>query len=379
MRASKLLIVALSLLLVAGFAFGEGQGETGASGPIKIGVAGAHSGDLASYGIPTVHAAELVAGEINAGGGINGRMIELVVEDDQCRPEIATNTASLLVGEQVVAVIGHICSGATRSALGVYTSEMIPTISPSATNPGLTQSGEFPVFFRTIAPDDAQGQLQAQFVAEELGLTSVAVLHDGGDYGRGLADFAREALETSYPDVEIALYEGITPGAVDYSAIINRVADSGAEAVIYGGYHPEASRLVGQMRTQGLDTLFVSGDGVNDETFINVAGEDAEGVYASGPQDTSSNPLFAEAADAHRAEYGEDPGPFFMNAYAAALAITHAIEVAESTEAEAIMDALRDTSVATPLGEISFDERGDAEGVGFAMYQVQDGTFVQVD
>lgn len=376
MRASKTLIVAVVLLISASFAFAGGQGESGA---IQIGVAGAHSGDLASYGIPTVHAAELVVEEINANGGINGQMVELVVEDDQCKPEVATNTAAKLVGEGVVAVIGHICSGATRSALGIYTSENIVTISPSATNPGLTQSGDFPVFFRTIAPDDAQGQLQAQFAAEELGLGSVAILHDGGDYGKGLADFAREALENSYPDVEIALYEGVTPGAVDYSAIINRVAQSGAEGVLFGGYHPEASKLVGQMRTQGMDTVFISGDGVKDETFINVAGADAEGVYASGPTDTSSNPLFQEAADAHREKYGEDPGPFFMNAYAAALAITHAIEVAESVEAEAIMDALRDTSVRTPLGEISFDDRGDAEGVGFAMYQVQDGVYVQVD
>lgn len=376
MRASRIVIVVVVLLISASFVFASGQGESGA---IKIGVAGAHSGDLASYGIPTVHAAELVAEDINANGGINGQMIELVVEDDQCKPEVATNTAAKLVGEGVVAVIGHICSGATRSALGIYTSEDIVTISPSATNPGLTQSGEFPVFFRTIAPDDAQGQLQAQFAVEELGLQSVAILHDGGDYGKGLADFAREALEENYPDVEIALYEGVTPGAVDYSAIINRVAQSGAEGVLFGGYHPEASKLVGQMRTQGLDTVFISGDGVKDETFINVAGEDAEGVYASGPTDTSSNPLFQEAADAHREKYGEDPGPFFMNAYAAALAITHAIEVAESTEAEAIMDALRDTSVRTPLGEISFDSRGDAEGVGFAMYQVQDGVYVQVD
>jgi branched-chain amino acid transport system substrate-binding protein len=376
MRTSKLLIVAVALLISTGLVFAGGQGESGA---IKIGVAGAHSGDLASYGIPTVHAAELVVEDINANGGINGRMVELVVEDDQCKPEVATNTAAKLVGEGVVAVIGHICSGATRSALGIYTSENIVTISPSATSPPLTQSGEFPVFFRTIAPDDAQGQLQAQFAAEELGLESVAILHDGGDYGQGLADFARIALEENYSDVEIVLYEGVTPGAVDYSAIINRVAQSGAEGVIFGGYHPEASKLVGQMRTQGMDTVFISGDGVKDETFINVAGADAEGVYASGPTDTSSNPLYQEAADAHREKYGEDPGPFYPNAYAAALAITHAIEVAESTEAEAIMNALRDTSVRTPLGEISFDEKGDAEGVGFAMYQVQDGVYVQVD
>ncbi|MFP4330760.1 MAG: branched-chain amino acid ABC transporter substrate-binding protein [Alkalispirochaetaceae bacterium] len=375
MRTSRLLVVTVVLLLSAAVAFGGGQGE---AETIKIGVAGAHSGDLASYGIPTIHAAELVVEEINANGGINGQLIELVVEDDQCRPEVATNTAALLAGEEVVAVIGHICSGATRAALGTYTSENIVTISPSSTNPGLTQDGEFPVFFRTIAPDDAQGQLQAEFVADELGLESVAILHDGGDYGQGLADFARTALEENYPDVEIALYEGVTPGAVDYSAIINRVAQSGAEAVIFGGYHPEASKLVGQMRTQGLDTVFVSGDGVNDETFINVAGSDAEGVYASGPTDTSSNEMFQMAAEAHREEYGEDPGPFFMNAYAAAIAITNAIEEAGSTDPEAIMEALRGNPVATPLGEISFNDQGDAEGVGFAMYQVQDGEFTQV-
>ena len=372
----RMILVGLLVLLSAGLVFATGATEEGGAEPIKFGGVwplGDITGDHGSK------AAQVAIDEINANGGIDGRMVELVVEDDQCKPEVATNTAAKLVGEGVVAVIGHICSGATRSALGIYTSEEIVTISPSATNPGLTKSGEFPVFFRTIAPDDAQGQIQAQFAAEELGLTKVAVLHDGGDYGKGLADFAREALENNYSDVEIVLYEGVTPGAVDYSAIINRVAQSEAEGVLFGGYHPEASKLVGQMRTQGMDTVFISGDGVKDETFINVAGDDAEGVYASGPRDTSSNPLYQEAADAHREKYGEDPGPFFMNAYAAALAITHAIEEAGSVEADAIMDALRNTSVKTPLGEISFDDMGDAEGVGFAMYQVQDGVYVQVD
>ncbi len=348
------------------------------AGPIKIGVAGAHSGDLASYGLPTVNAAELVAEAWNAEGGVLGRQIELVVEDDQCAPEVATNTAAKLVGDEVVAVIGHICSGATRSALGVYTSENIVTISPSATNPELTKSGEFPVFFRTIAPDDAQGQLQAQFAAEELGVTSVAILHDGGDYGKGLADFAQAALEANYPDVEIVLYEGVTVGAVDYSAIVNRVGSSGAEAVIFGGYHPEASKLVGQMRTQGIDTPFISGDGVKDESFIDVAGEAAEGVYATGPQDTAGNPIAEAAREAHVEKYGEEPGPFFMNAYAAAQAIVNAIEAAGSTEGDAIMEALRSEYVDTPVGSISFDDAGDAIGVGFAVYQVQDGVYVEL-
>ena len=372
---NKLVTVFVVLALVASVVTAGGQGEDEA---IRIGVAGAHSGDLASFGLPTVNAAEIIVERINAEGGLLGRQIELIVEDDQCQADIATNTAAKLVGDGVAAVLGHICSGATRSALGIYTGENLIAVSPSATSPTLTQSGEFPTFFRTIAPDDAQGELQAQFAAEELGVASVAILHDGGDYGRGLADFARASLEANYPGVEVLLYEGVTVNAVDYSAIINRVAASGAEAVIFGGYHPEASRLVSQMRTQGIDLPFLSGDGVKDDAFIAVAGSDAEGVYATGPMDTAGNPIADAARQAHIDAYGEEPGPFFMNAYAAMLAIVNAIEAAGSTDPDAIMNALRSESVDTPLGSISFDGRGDAEGVGFAVFQVQSGVYVEL-
>ncbi|SIQ58414.1 branched-chain amino acid transport system substrate-binding protein [Alkalispirochaeta americana] len=352
-------------------------GQKGAD-EIRIGVPGAHSGDLASYGLPTVNAAELVAEQVNQAGGLLGKQIRLFVEDDQCQPEVATNIAAKLVGDGVVGVLGHICSGATRTALGIYTGEGIVVVSPSATSPPLTQSGEFPTFFRTIAPDDAQGALQAEFVAEKLGARSVAILHDGGDYGRGLADFARESLTENYPDVKIALYEGITVGAVDYSAIINRVGASNVDVLIYGGYHPEASRLVSQMRSQGMDLPFISGDGIQDETFIDVAGANAEGVYATGPRDTSGNPVAQAARRAHQEKYGEEPGPFFMNAYSGMLALVNAIEVAGSTDSAAIQEALRTSPVQTPVGEITFDERGDAIGIGFAIYQVQNGVYVEL-
>ena len=368
-------IVALVLLAVTGMVFAGGQRD---AGEIRIGVVGPHSGDLASFGLPTVNAAQLVVDQANADGGVLGRQIRLVIEDDQCAPDVAANTAARMVGEQVVAVIGHICSGAANAAMEIYTGENIVSVSPSATSPALTQSGNFPTFFRTIAPDDAQGQLQAQFVAEQLGLTSVAILHDGGDYGRGLAEFARGSLQADYPGVNVALFEGITVGAVDYSAIINRIGASGVEGVIYGGYHPEASRLVTQMRAQGLDVAFISGDGVQDDTFIDVAAAAAEGVYATGPMDTSANPIAQAARQAHQARFGEDPGPFFMNGYAAALAVVNAIESAGSTDPAAIMNALRTAPVNTPVGNITFDERGDATGVGFAVYQVQNGVYVEL-
>lgn len=370
-KKSMLMLAVLALALSLSSCGKKGGGE------ILIGVAGAHTGDLASYGLPTVKAAELVVEEVNANGGINGKMLKLVVEDEACKPELATNAATKLVGDQVVAVIGHICSGATKAALGIYKDSEIVTISPSATNPPLTQSGDYPNFFRTIAPDDAQARLEVDFVTKDLGLKKVAVIHDKGDYGKGFAEFAKGFFEADGV-VEVVLFEGITPGSVNYSAIINKIQNSGAECVVFGGYHPEASKIVTQMRKKGLELPFLSDDGVKDDTFIKVASEYAEGVYASGPKDTSSNPLAIKAVEDHQKKYQSEPGAFFINAYAATLAIVNAIEQAGSTDYAAISDALRNNKVDTPLGKISFDEKGDAIGVGFSMYQVKNGAFVEV-
>jgi branched-chain amino acid transport system substrate-binding protein len=345
---------------------------------IKLGVAGAHSGDLASYGIPSVRAAQLVVKLRNTMNGINGRKIEVLVEDDVCKPEVATNTATKLVTDKADVVVGHICSGATKAAMGIYKESGIIAMSPSATNPALTQSGDYPNFYRTIASDDAQARLQVDFALDKLGFTKLAVLHDKGDYGKGLAEFAKGFLEAD-SRAEVVLYEGITPGAVDYSAVVQKIKRSEAEAVIFGGYHPEASKIVTQMRKKGMDTIFISDDGVKDVTFIKVAGEYAEGVYATGPVDTSKNPIAVEAIEAHKKEFGEEPGAFYLNAYAATLALLNAIEKSGSTDFDALTKALRNEWVATPLGIIKFDERGDAIGVGFAVYQVQNGDFATIE
>ena len=132
------------------------------------------------------------------------------------------------------------------------------------------------------------------------------------------------------------------------------------------------------MRKKGMKTLFISDDGVKDITFIKVAGRYAEGVYATGPKDTSKNPLAVAANEAHKKAYGSDPGAFFLNAYAATQAILNAIDKAKSTESAKVANALRTHFVDTPLGKIKFDGRGDAIGVGFAMYQVKNGAYVEV-
>ena len=361
--------VVLTAFLVAG--------NVWAADVLKLGIAGAHSGDLASYGLPTVKAAEFVVKEINAKGGVLGRQVELVVEDDVCKPEVATNTATKLVSQDVKFVIGHICSGATKSALGIYKDAKVIVISPSATNPELTQSGAYPNFYRTIASDDAQARLEVEFAIGKLKIKKIAVLHDKGDYGKGLAEFAKKFIDES-KKASVVLFEGITPGAVDYSAVVQKIKRSGAEAVIYGGYHPEASSIVAQMRKKKMKTIFISDDGVKDATFIKVAGQYAEGVYATGPKDTSRNPLAIAANELHKKTHGADPGAFYLNGYAATQALLNAIQKAGSTDYSAVSKVLTTQFVETPLGKIKFDKRGDAIGVGFSIYQVQKGNYVEL-
>ena len=372
MRNKRLIAAAAGLIFALAVPVSALAADT-----IKIGVAGPHSGDLASYGLPSVNAAKIVADKINAQGGINGMKIELLVEDTVCKPEVATNTATKLISDGAQLVLGGICSGSTKAALPIYNDAGILVMSPSATNPALTQSGDYPNFFRTIAPDDAQAQLDVDFALKKLGYTKIAVVHDKGDYGKGFAEFAKKFLEES-GKAEVVLFEGVTPGAVDYSAIVQKIKRSGAEAVMFGGYHPEASKIISMMKKKRLDTTFISDDGVKDQTFIKVAGDSAEGAYASGPTDTSSNPLNKQAVQEHKDTFSSDPGAFYENAYSAMLAMTNAIVKAGSTDLAALKTALQSEKVDTPVGTISFDERGDAIGVGFSVYQVKDGTFVEL-
>lgn len=342
---------------------------------IKFGVAGPHSGDLASYGLPSKNAAKLVIDKVNANGGINGKKVEMLVEDDVCKPEISTNTATKLVSDKVDVVLGHICSGATIAAMPIYKDANILVMSPSATSDELTLSGKYPNFFRTIAPNAAQSPAMIDFAVDKLGLKKIAVIHDKGDYGKPLAEGAKKYVEDTGKG-EVVLFEGITPGAMDYGAIVQKIKRSGADVVVFGGYHPEASKIVTIMKKKRLKAKFVSDDGVKDDTFIKVAGKSAEGVYAAGPQDNSANSLAIKAKEEHKKEFKADPGAFYEGAYAATIVMLNAIEKAGSTKLEDLKKVLQSEKVATPVGEINFDKNGDAIGVGFSMYVVEDGKYI---
>lgn len=351
-----------------------------AGAEIKIGVAGPLSGDLAPYGVPVRQAVELAAEHINAGGGIAGEDVTVVAEDDLCDPNTASNVANKLAAEGVAAVVGHVCSGATKAALPIYRNAGIVVVSPSSTNPDLTLGGENPNFFRTIAHDLAQADRLSGFAVDKLGISAAAVVHDKQDYGKALADAVRSNLEGA--GVEIKVFEGITAGAPDYSALISKIKGAGIDdqgtAVFYCGYHPEASKIVTAARKDGIRAHFVSGDGVKDPSFLSAAGLYALDYYLSAPADTSALPAAAAVIDAYTGKFGEDVGVFSLQGYAAVQALKAGIERAGGSGMAELADALRAVDVSSAIGAISFDERGDVIGSGFAMFQVRPD-FVSAD
>ena len=345
--------------------------------PIRIGVQGAHSGDLASYGVPSLNAARIVIDEVNANGGILGRTVELVSQDDQCKPELATNAATRLISDGVAAVMGPICSGPTNASLPLFESAKLISVSPTATTPALTLEGAHPLFFRTVANDLAQAELTSSYALNVLKVKNVAYVHDNGEYGKGFASQNRALLEKG--GVKTVLFEAITPDAVDFSPTIRKLRRAKPDLIVFGGYQPAASKLVQQMRRDRVRTPLIGPDGVKDETFLKMTGKDSEGTLASYPKDTSALDMYRKAREAHVTAFGSEPGFGYYNAYAAMQAILKAIETSGGTDTPALLDALRANTVDTPLGKLSFNRNGDAAGLGLSIYVARDGKFVETD
>lgn len=348
-----------------------------AAEPIRIGVQGAHSGDLASYGVPSLNAVKIVVDKVNAAGGINGRMVEIIAQDDQCKPEMGTSAATKLISEKVDAVVGPICSGATTASLPLFQNAGIIAVSPTATTPVLTESGKYPLFFRTVAKDNAQAQLTSKFMLDKLKAKKIAYLHDNGDYGKGFADFNRELMEAG--GAETVLFEAVTPDAVDFSAVVRKLRRAKPDIIVFGGYQPVASKLVQQMRRDRLDVPLLGPDGVKDETFLKMTGKDGEGVYASYPHDTSDLESYKEAQAEHVKAFNSEPGFGYYNAYAATLSLLNALAKAENSDAATLTKILNEDFVDTPIGKIRFNSKGDAVGRSLSIYQVKDGKFVELD
>ena len=365
--------LALALLFLIGITAPGFAADT-----IKIGSGGVISGDLAPYGISAVRGVEIAIDDLNAKGGILGKKIELLIGDDVCKPEVAVNMATKLVSDGAQMIVGHVCSGATIAANKIYKDAGLLIVPPASTNDDLTLKGEHPNFFRTISYDGAQATLMTSFVKDVLKVKTVALIHDKGDYGKGQMELARKNFE-ALGGVEVVLFEGVTTGAVDYTAIVQKIKRSKAELTMWGGYHSDASKIVGMLKKKKVKTIFFGADGIIGDNFVQLAGKYSDGVYATGPNDTSSNPLYIEISAKHQKKYGEAPGTFFHNGYACVQALAAAAEKAGSLDYDKMRAAMFEIKVDSPLGPIGFDKNGDVIGAGFSVYQVQNGKYTQVN
>lgn len=335
---------------------------------VKIGIAGPFTGAYAAFGEQQWRGAEQAAKDINAAGGIKGRMVELVKADDACEPRQAVAIANRLTAvDKVTAVIGHFCSSSTLPASEIYADADILMITHGSTNPKVTER-KLNNVLRMCGRDDQQGSVAAEFILNTLGGKRIAVLHDKDTYGQGLADAMRTRLQQL--GSKTVLYEGLTRGEKDFNALVTKLRGVNADVVYFGGLHSEAGPLVRQMREQGLKAHFVSGDGIVSKDLAAAAGgpQYLEGVMMTFGADSRKIPAGQKLVTTFR-QAGYEPEGYTLYAYAAMQAISAALQ-ANTTPSGAKLGAwLQTHPVDTVMGRKSWDAKGDLSVSDYVLYR----------
>ncbi len=353
-------------VVVSGLALGLSLALTGAaSAQIKFGVAGPLTGPNAAFGAQLKNGAEAAVADINAKGGINGQKIELVFGDDVSDPKQGVSVANKMVGDGVKFVIGHFNSGVTMPASEVYAENGILMISPSATNPKITERGLWNVF-RTCGRDDQQGEVAGKYLAANAKGKKIAVVHDKTTYGKGLADETKKSMNGL--GITEVLYEGINVGEKDFSALVSKIKASGADYVYWGGLHTEGGLIVRQMRDQGVKAVLVSGDGITTDEFSSIGGPGVEGTLMTFPPDPQKRP---EAASVVKRFLDKNfkPESYTLYSYSAVEVIAQAAAAVKKNDAKAIAAEIRSGKpYKTVIGELKFDKKGDITRPDYVMY-----------
>lgn len=340
---------------------------------IKIGVAGPMTGDQAKMGTDFKNGVALAVEEWNAKGGALGKKVITLIEDDQHDPKQAVSIANKLVNSGAAGVIGHFNSSCSIPASDVYNRAGVPMITPASTNPQLTERGYHGVF-RVCGRDDQQGKVAADFVITQLKLKKVAVLHDKTTYGQGLADEFKKFIGDK---AEVVYYGGIVQGDKDFKTVLTSIRERKPELIYFGGIYPEAGLLVKQSREIGLQIPFMSGDGVIDPKFLEIAGsESAEGTYLTFSPDPETIPTAKVFIEQYNKKFGP-LGPYSIYAYDAANIMLKAIEAAGTTDGRTVMDKLHSLEFSGALGDIKFNEKGDVTVAPYVVWVTKGGKFVE--
>ncbi|MDR2380117.1 MAG: branched-chain amino acid ABC transporter substrate-binding protein [Bifidobacteriaceae bacterium] len=306
-------------------------------GAIKLGLLAPFTGSEAAFGPYLENGAKLAIKEINEAGGVLGRQLELIAEDDACDPTAAVAGANKLVTAGVVASVGGYCSGATIPTVDIFAEAKIPMVIPAANANDLVGMNKFNFMINGTGAQQAATVLA---YAEHEKLSKVAVLDDNSAYAKDLAkSFVEQA--TAAGTVQIVLEESVNPDESDYSANVNNVINAAPDLVFWSGYYQEGGLIAKQLHAAGYAGAYLVGDGSVDAKLAEIAGADAaKGIVGTFTQ----TPDMLQGEDKWLADYsalaGAAPGPYTTQAYDAVRVVAEAIKNAGSTDGEKVVAAL---------------------------------------
>lgn len=354
-------IAASTALVLTGCSGGLAGGDDGNSsdGPIKLGMLAPFSGSEAAFGDYMKFGAQLAIDEINADGGVDGRDLQLVTEDDGCDATQAVSAANKLVSAGVHGSVGGYCSGATLPTLPVFEGAGIPMVIPAANSTKLVGQGAF-----LINGTGTQQAKAAIAYATKLGSKNVVLIDDNTDYSVDLAN----SFEEQAGDLNIVKRESVNPDEKDFAANINSVLGVSPDFIYWTGYYQAGGLLIDQLRSSGYDGVVLVGDGSVDAQLAAIAGPAIDNVFGT----FTRTPDMLEGGDDWVASYKElakaDPGPYSMQTYEAVKVMAAAMEEADGTDADKVNAALEGMK-GFPLlsGDLSFAADGSREGGGFVI------------
>ena len=332
---------------------------------VKLGVLGPITGPNAAFGAQLKNGAEQAVADINAAGGIMGKKIELQVGDDVSDPKQGVSVANKFAGDGVKFVVGAFNSGVTMPSSEAFQENGILQITPASTNPQVTERGMWNIF-RTCGRDDQQGSVAAAYILKHFKGKKIAIVHDKTTYGKGLADETKKAMNKG--GLKEVLYEGVNTGEKDFSALVTKIKQAGADLVYWGGLHTEGGAIVRQMRDQGVKAPLMGADGITSDEFAAIGGPGVEGTLMTYGPDPRKNPQAKAVVEKFRAKKFE-PEAYTLYSYASVQVIAQAAEAAKSLDPKKVAEKIHSgMKFKTVLGDLSYDKKGDITKLDYVMY-----------
>ena len=326
---------------------------------IKVGFNVPLTGFAAADGNSALIGAQLAVEQVNSGGGVNGKMLELVIYDDQASPkESAPLAVKLTTQDNVVAGISGSYSGATRAAATIYQENSTPYISAYAVHPDITRAGDY--VFRTSFVGEVQGRAGAKLIGEMMGLKRVAMITLNNDFGNSLANgFKEKAADFG---IEIINEYEYSIKDREFGSIVTKVKSDDPDAIYASGYFFTAGPLVRQIRAAGVSVPIIGQEGYDSQKFIEIAGPDSEGVIITTSLDRdSSMQITQDFIGGFEAKAGYPTDMVAASAHTAVLVLADALGRASDNSAAALRDSIASANVDASTGQISFNNLGEVQ------------------